>query len=179
MKKNWYVIYSKPQLEKKIVAACNKKKVENYFPLKRVNRDSSKKGRDIYEPLFISMIFINATDEEVNDVRKMDGVLSIMYWQDRPAVINPDEVAAIKEFTSLYENLRVEQSVVNLQQKVTNVSTAVKSAEGNVYSINCKIIKMNLPSLGFTLVAEVDSDPVFGRSEFNLKSDLAARKQQD
>jgi transcription antitermination factor NusG len=178
MKKNWYVIYSKPQFEKKIVAVCNKKKLENYFPLKKVNKDP-KKGKETYEPLFISFIFIHCTEPEINDVKKIDGVLSIMYFKDKPAVVNAKEILAIKDFTSIYENIQVEQVAVNLHESVTNISNSLKSADGNVFSINSKIMKMKLPSLGYNLIAEIDVDPVFGRAEFNFKNDFISRKLPD
>lgn len=109
----------------------------------------------------------------------MEGVISIMHWHDKAAIISETEIDAIKEFTSLYYNITVELSMVNLEEKVTNITNAVKTTDGNVYSINSKTIKVKLPSLGFTLVAETNVDPFIGRGDFNFKTDLLSRKQAD
>jgi transcription antitermination factor NusG len=172
MNKNWYIVYSKAQFEKRIVNMCNKKKIENYFPLTQVNSHDSKKGRELYEPLFLSLIFVKIGCEEMNEIKKIEGVLSIMYWKDKPAMVKEEEIAAIKEFTAKYQNIKVQHSRVNMQDVVRNVSTPIKSVDGKVYSISCKTIKMNLPSLGFVLVAEVNTNPVFGQQDFELKNNF-------
>lgn len=175
MNKNWYIIYSKAQFEKKIVNLCNKKKIENYFPLNQVNNNDAKKGRETYEPLFISLIFVKVSLQEMNEIKKMEGVLSIMYWKEEPAMVKEEEIAAIKEFTAKYQNIKVQHSKVNMQDVVRNVSAPIKSVDGKVYSISCKTIKMNLPSLGFILVAEVNTHPVFGHQEFDFKNNLLSQ----
>ncbi len=175
MNKNWYIIYSKPQFEKKIVAACNKKKIENYFPLKQVNKHSTKKERGIYEPLFLSLIFVKTTLEEMNEIRRIDGVVSMMFWQDRLATVKEEEIDAIKEFTRIYGNIQVEPSVVNTDDVVRNVTVPIKSVDGKVYSISCKTVKVNLPSLGFLLSAEVNNTYTFAPNELEVRSNVLSQ----
>lgn len=176
MNKNWYIIYSKPHFEKKIVAICNKKKIESYFPLGLVGKATSRKGKESFEPLFTSMVFIKSTPEGIKEVTKIEGVIGLMFWLDKFAIIREKEIEAIKEFTKMYEDITVEKSEVNLAEEISNVSLPVKSVDSKVYSMNSKEIKVNLPSLGYILSAEILTNHVFGVREFNFKSDILKRQ---
>jgi len=170
MNKNWYIIYTKPQLEKRIVASLNKKKIENYFPLGQVTR--LRNVRESNEPLFRSLIFIKVAEKEMTDIKRIEGVLSIMHYKDQPAIINDDEIIAIKDFTSKYNDIKVEPSVVNSTDVVRNLSTPIKSVDGKVHSISYKSIRLNLPSLGSILIAEINIIPTMASREFDFKSKL-------
>jgi len=170
MNKNWYIIYTKPQLEKRIVASLNKRKIENYFPLAQIN--GTRNGKDGSEPLFRTLIFIKVALKELTDIKRIEGVLSLMHYRDQPALINEDEIIAIKDFTSKYHNIKVEPSNVNTTDVVRNISTPTKSVDGKVHSISYKSIRLNLPSLGSILIAEVNIIPTMASREFDFKSKL-------
>ncbi len=72
MQKNWYIIYTKPKCEKKIVAILSKKKIENFFPVncKRVNY--LRKSKLLYEPLFNSYVFANISESEMAKLKLID-----------------------------------------------------------------------------------------------------------
>lgn len=170
MNKNWYIVYTKPQFEKRVVASLNKKKVGNYFPLTQVTNKGT--GRDSIEPLFLTMIFTKVTSKELADIKKIEGVLSIMHFKDKPATINEGEINAIKDFTMKYQDIKVMPSLVDLLDEVRNISTPIKSVDGKVHSISYKTIRLNLPSLGFLLTAEVNIIPSLATREIDFKSKL-------
>lgn len=170
MNKNWYIAYTKPHFEKRIVASLNKKKIENYFPIMVVTNKGT--GKDSHEPLFPTMIFVKLTVKEIAEIKRTDGVLSIMHYQDKLAIINEGEIHAIKYFTSKYTDIKKLPSKVDLHDEARNISTPVKSVDGKVHSISYKSIRLNLPSLGFLLTAEVNVIPALASKGINFKSKL-------
>lgn len=175
MQKNWYVFYTRPLLQKRVVSFCKKKKLEFYFPLYR-REDENRKGKENVEPLFISYIFIRSEPSMVQEILKNDAVLSVMHWQERPVTLKDEEIDAMRHFTNEYPNIKLENSPVNLESTVQSFSRAVKEVEGNVYSLSCKTIKVNLPSLGCTLVAEVNSQ-IPESEKFHFSSELLQQYQ--
>lgn len=158
MKKNWYIVYTKPQFEKRAAAFFAKRKMEYYLPLISTYPDSNgKKAKPQAQPLFQSFVFVFATAEAVCDIKKGDGVLSVLYWKDQPAVINADEIEAIKGFIQVYPNIRVENSLVNSGEPGRKVSNAYEAINGKIYSVSYQEVRLNLPSMGFTLVANPDT----------------------
>ncbi len=159
MSKNWYIIYTKSQFEKRVASFCSKKKVEYYLPLVTSYADHrSKKGRQTSRPLFENFVFIYASMKELNEARKADGVLSILHFKDQPAIINSDEIEAIKGFIEVYPNIIVENSLVNSGEPAKKLSNSFEAITGKIYSVSYKEVRLNLPSMGFTLVANPDAD---------------------
>ncbi|MFZ1529828.1 MAG: transcription termination/antitermination NusG family protein [Ferruginibacter sp.] len=166
MKKNWYIIYTKAQFEKRVASFCSKKKLEYYLPvINSYAAGRSKKGKQTSRPLFQSFVFIYTSAEELNEIRKADGVLSILHLKDKPAVINSDEIEAIKGFIEVYPNIKVENSLVNSGEPAKKLSNAFEPITGKIYSVSYKEVRLNLPSMGFTLVANPGAD------EFNTHAE--------
>lgn len=175
MQRNWYVVYTRPLLHKRVASLCKKKKVECYFPVFR-RENEFRKGKENLEPLFISYIFIKTEPDMLTEVLKHDAVLSIMHYHDRPIIIKDEEIDALRYFTSEYPNIKLENTDVNPHSNVQSFSRAVKEVEGNVYSLSCKTIKVNLPSLGYTLVAEVNAQ-IPESDKFHFSSELLKQYQ--
>jgi transcription antitermination factor NusG len=157
MQTNWYAVYTKPKCEKKVAAMLTKRKIENYVPLNFISKDASKKQKEQQIPLFESLIFVKIAVNNINEVKKLDNIISFLHLMEAPAIINENEIIAVKEFVHQYQNVEVQKSVVDVNDQVKNISEPVKSIDGKIYSINCKVIKVNLPSLGYIITAEADS----------------------
>ena len=163
MQKNWYAVYTKPQSEKKVAASFTKKKLEIFFPMVCVKTKTFRKHKFVFEPLFKSIVFVYASQEETMLLKHTNGVINLLYWLGKPAVIAEDEIAAIKEFTEDYRNIKVEPAFVNNNEVAHSVNGTTVSMEGQLYAVKNKTAKINLPSLGYTLVAEVEEESVFVR----------------
>ena len=157
MQKNWYIIYTKSKCEKKIATLLTRRKIENFLPLNLKKINSYRKRKDFQEPLFKSYLFAKIDEYEIDKIKAMDGVLNFLYWKDSPALIKEEEIKAIKEFTVDYQNISVEKTVVNVTDLAQVVDMARYSFSGNVLSIKNTLAKLNLPSLGFTLVAKIEA----------------------
>ncbi len=162
MQKNWYVVYTRPLCEKKVAALLAKKKIENFVPYVSVDMPRLKKNKTVSRPLFKSYVFVYTTEQEVALLQHSEGVISILYWLGKPAVIADTEVNAIKEFTSDYQNIDLEKLPVNSNILEKSFYRSAYTVEGNLVAVKNKTIKINLPSLGYAMIANLKEESVFG-----------------
>ena len=165
MQKNWYAVYTKPQCEKKVAALFSKKKIENFCPLSCVESQSFRKHKLTFEPLFKSYVFVYVTEAETESLKHTDGVVNLLYWLGKPAIIKDDEIAAIREFTNDHRNIKLEKTLVNINDVARNFNASSYAIEGKLVTVKNKTIKINLPSLGFTMIAKIEDDSIFGRND--------------
>jgi len=170
MQKNWYVIYTKPQFEKKVATLLTKKKVENFIPLVCAEAQKSWRHKALYRPLFKSYVFVHITEQETLSILHTDGVISLLYWLGKPAVINETEINAIKELTGDYQSVSLEKLSVNSNVAERNIYHSSYEMEGNVLAVKNKTIKINLPSLGYAMIASFKEDSVFGRERLQSQN---------
>jgi transcriptional antiterminator NusG len=162
MQKNWYVIYTKPQCEKKVGVLLSKRKIENFIPYVSVETLRLKRNKTVLKPLFKSYVFVYTTEQEAVSLMQTDGVINLLYWLGKPAVIAEAEVNAIKEFTADYQNIDLEKMPVNCNILEKNFYRSAFSIEGNLVAVKNKTIKINLPSLGYAMIANLKEESVFG-----------------
>jgi Transcription antiterminator len=153
--KQWYAVYTRPRWEKKVSDLLTKKKVENYCPLNRVLRQWADRKKIVFEPLFTSYVFVYATPAEHLAIKQTDGILNFVYWLGQPAVIRHEEIDAIRQFLTEYQDVQLEKTPVNVNDHVRISSGPLMWREGNVIEVKSKTLRVVLPSLGYAMVAEV------------------------
>ena len=170
MQKNWYVLYTRPQCEKKVATSLAKKKVENFIPMVTVETEKSWRNKVVSKPLFKGYVFIHATEQEAVLFAHADGVISLLHWLGKPAVINETEVNAVKEFTGDYQNIGLEKLAVNSNVIERSIYRSSYEMEGNVLAVKNKTIKINLPSLGYAMIAKLKEESIFGKERSLLQN---------
>ncbi len=154
-KKQWYAVYTRPRWEKKVAELLERKKVEVYCPLNKVNRQWADRRKVILEPLFTSYVFVYVSEQEHASIKQTDGVVNFVYWLNKPAVIRNEEIETIRKFLIEYDHVSLEKTQVNLNDRVRIINGPLMMWEGNVVEIRTNTIKITLPSLGQNLVAEI------------------------
>lgn len=170
MQKNWYVLYTRPQCEKKVAASLTKRRIENFIPLVCVETQKSWRNKTVYKPLFNAYVFICVTETEAISVANIDGVISLLHWLGKPAVINETEINAIKEFIGDYQNIDLEKLAVNSNVIQKSIYRSSYEIEGNVLAVKNKTIKINLPSLGYAMIAKLKEESIFGNERSLLQN---------
>ena len=177
MQQNWYVVYTKPQCERKVSLSLAKMRIQNFYPLNYKKSQSLFRSKILHEPIFKSYVFVKMTYSEVTRLsEKINDILSILYWKDSPATINEDEVIAIKEFTNNHHDIRLEKLQVNLKVYESFMDSVSYTVDKKFYKIKNKAITLNLPSLGVTMVSgmEVENrmkkEIVFNNKELLVQS---------
>jgi transcription antitermination factor NusG len=153
---NWYAVYTKPRWEKKVAELLTRKKIENYCPLNRVRKQWADRKKMVYEPLFTSYVFVRVTEQEQIQLRKTDGIINLVYWLGKPAIIKNEEIDIIKKFLSEHKHVSLEKTSVKVDDLVQVISGALMNYEGKVASVMTKTVKVVLPSLGYMMLAEVE-----------------------
>ncbi len=156
----WFAVYTQPRWEKKVAEHLTKRKINNYCPLNKVQRQWSDRKKLVLEPLFNSYVFVYLNEKELMNVLPTPGVINFVYWLGRPAIIRDEEIDTIRLFLSEYQNVTLEKKSVNLNDEVRVISGPLMFRKGNVLEVRNNTVKVALPSLGHTLVAEVRKDNV-------------------
>lgn len=163
MEKKWYAVYTKPQSEKKVAVSLGKKQIESFVPMVEVKSETLMGHKLVSEPLFKSIVFVYAQQEEIASLKQTSGVINLLFWLGKPAVIAREEIAVIREFTAKgYKNIKLEPAGVSYEQSERGAKNgSTFSIEGKLYTMKNKMVKINLPSLGFALIAEIDEESIF------------------
>ncbi len=156
MSRKWLAIYSRPRWEKKVNQLLLEKGFESYCPLNKVRRKWSDRVKVVEEPLFKSYVFVKVSEEDRTAVRMTPGVINFVYWEGKPAVIKEKEINAIKRFLNEYENVEVQPMNLQVHQRVKITTGPLMDEEGEVLSLQRKVVKVAIDSLGYILVAYID-----------------------
>jgi transcription antitermination factor NusG len=157
MQKNWYIIYAKPKTEKKVAAALSKRKIENFIPLNCKTITVFRKKKIQQEPLFQSYLFVYIQESEISKIKTIDGVINLVYWKNQPATVSKNEIHMIKEFVANYTDIKTEKISVSTNEAAMAIDHSRSSRFGNILVIKNTIAKIKLPSIGFSIVAQITS----------------------
>lgn len=171
----WFILFTKPGCERKVVKMLSKKKIENYYPINRIVQKRGDKKKTTVEPLFPSFVFAKVKEPQHEEIKKAEGIINFLYWKDKPAEIGDIEIEMVRFFLTAHSNVKVEKSPVNAREVVRFISEPSIEREGNLMSIKINTEKVILPSLGYLLVAEVEKGTVheFDESETFYHNDPA------
>jgi len=153
--KHWLALYTRPRWEKKVVKLLNNKNVENYCPLNKVERKWADRKKIVLEPLMASYVFVHAQESEYVMIKETDGVLNLVHWLGKPAIIKDSEIESLRMFLNDYSNVSLEKINVNINDDVKIIYGPLVSREGKVVEVQYNYVKIMLPSLGYSLHAQV------------------------
>jgi transcription antitermination factor NusG len=155
--KKWYAVYTRPRWEKKVAEILTRRKIENYCPINKVVKQWSDRKKVIYEPLFTSYVFVRVPEFDITSLKQTQGVINLVYWLGKPAVIRDFEIEEIKKFLCEYINIKLEKAPININDKIRILGGPLMELEGEVLSVGNNTVKVALPSLGYMMFAEVET----------------------
>lgn len=161
--KKWHALYTRPGREKKVSETLTRKKIENYCPLNKVSRPWIDLKKPVLEPLFSSYVFVKVSDNKIADLKQIDGVVNIVYWLGKPAVISNHEIEAVKFLLGHYSTVKLERIDINVNYSVDTLEELLIRAENNSPEVKNRTVKAILPSIGYLMVAGADAnmEPIF------------------
>jgi transcription antitermination factor NusG len=141
---NWYAFYTYPRAEKKVKDRLDAMGKETYLPLHRVPRAWSDRVKIIDKPLFSSYVFIRCREPELHLLlREVYGVIRIVYYCGRPAVIRPQEIDAIRQFLE-----QAAECPLCEGEDVEILAGAFKRVSGKIRKIKKKYLVLYIEALG-------------------------------
>lgn len=151
----WYVVYTRQGMETKVAKELTKRNIESFCPVNRTTGKWWSLGKKHEQPLFTSCVFVKISEKDVPALKKINGVVNVLYWLGKPAVIKEDEISMIKDFLYNHTNVSVEKTNVrSLNVVFSNSTGAYKYGTEN----SAENYKLDLPTIGFRVVASQRSD---------------------
>ena len=160
--KNWYVIQTRPLFEKKVTRLIESKNVEVFLPLLETIKLWSDRKKKIFKPLFSGYVFVNTTPaERVEAIKEVSGALRYVTYQNRPAIISPNEIESIKISLNLAERIHTENKIFGQGDLVTVREGVLRGLTGYVSEVRGRyklLVVINELAMGFSI--ELMSDEV-------------------
>lgn len=158
--RKWFAVYTKPRREKKVAELLTRKEIENYCPLNKVMKQWADRKKIVYEPLFNSYVFIRIAESDHYKFRNTDGIINLVHWLGKPAVIRDIEIDMIQRFLGEHDNVTLEKTPVNVNDLVRVISGPLLEQQGQVVAVKGKKVRLILPSLGYMMSAEIETEKI-------------------
>ena len=92
----WFVLFTKPRHELKVLERLISFGVDAYTPTKIVTRQWSDRKKKITIPLLPSMVLVNLENKDPNIVFNIPGVVRYLFEYGKRAVVSNTEVVAMQ-----------------------------------------------------------------------------------
>lgn len=139
----WYVVYTRQGMEMKVVKELSKRNIEAYCPVNKIQHKWWSFKRSAGQPLFTSYVFAKVSEKDVPALKKINGIVNVLYWLGKPAVVKEHDIHMIKDFLTNHTNVSVEKTSVK----------SLKYVYGNSSEKSAETYKLELPTLGYRVVA--------------------------
>ena len=145
--KNWFVIYTKPKSELKVLERLTHLGMEAYTPTKIEVRKWSDRKKKVTVCLLPSMVLVCLEEKEVSKVFEVPGVRRYLFVHGERARVTNDEVLAMKHY--------IENTCQLLDKKEHLVGSKIKipslNQEAEIISVKGKRCIAQLELLGATV----------------------------
>jgi len=152
IKNNWYVLYTSPRFEKRVKERVEQNGIECYLPLHRCPRVWSDRVKLVDIPLFHSYIFVSCKAHEVMPLIRINGVVRVVYYNGKPAVIRQFEIDTIKQFLE-----KAKEKVLVAGEDVEILTGSMKKRNGKIVKIKKKYIVLHIEQLAATVCVNIES----------------------
>lgn len=154
MQKNWHVLYVASRTEKKVAERLTSKGVEVYCPVRKEKRMWSDRVKVVETPLFTSYLFVYIEEAEKEVALQTPGVVRMLFWLNKPALVRQEEIDAIRYFLNEFEHESITISTFTPEDRIRFKSGPLMDMDAIVKDSDHKKMKVNLCSLD--CVVEVD-----------------------
>jgi transcription antitermination factor NusG len=94
---SWHALFTRYQHEKPVAMALSSKNYEVYLPLCNSTRQWQDRSKQIWSPLFPGYVFVRGGMDRPLQIVSTPGVIHIVRFGGRPAVIPEGQVDAVKK----------------------------------------------------------------------------------
>jgi transcription antitermination factor NusG len=95
--RNWYALLTRHQHEKTVATALSNKNHAVYLPLYRSVRRWQDRAKQVLLPLFPCYVFIREGMDRQLEILKTPGIIHIVSWGGRPAIVPQTQLLAVKQ----------------------------------------------------------------------------------
>lgn len=156
--KIWYVLYTAPRAEKQVEERIRLAGVTCWLPLHRAPRVWSDRVKLVDLPLFPSYVFVQCETYKLYDLLRLTGVVRIVYYDGKPAVVQEREMDAIRQFLVEAMNHPLLEG-----DEAEILCGALKHVSGKVRHIRKKYVVLYIEQLGATVSVKLDEVAALNR----------------
>ncbi len=154
----WYIVYTRPRMEKKVISRFTQKNIEHYCPMKFVKTSFSSRQKTVLMPLFASCVFVNITPDKHSRLKKMWEVVNLVHWMDKPVVIENSEMDMLKRFLNLYTDITIEKIPVSKNNIMSLKYSSVPAEQSTAQKLMNGFVKLQWPSLGYEIKGRMNHE---------------------
>lgn len=152
----WYVIYTQPRNEKKVVERLEKLGIDVFCPMISQVKQWSDRKKLVTVPLINSYVFVNINEVEREKVLKVFGVIRFVFWLGKPATARQVEINSLKKLLiDKISHFEVEEYKEG--DTITISSGLFQGKEGKIYKIGNNSFQLILKELGVLITLKKDS----------------------
>jgi transcription antitermination factor NusG len=124
--------------------------VEHYLPLHKTPRVWSDRVKIVDKPLFTSYIFVRCREHLLHALLQIPGVVRIVYYCGRPAIIRQKDIDAIRIFLR-----QAAERTLCVGEEAEILSGSLKRISGRVQKIKKKYLVLYIEQLGATVSVNI------------------------
>ena len=144
---SWFVLYTKPRHELKVLEHLTNLGIETYTPTKIEVRKWSDRKKKVTICLLPSMVLVCLEENEVDKVFEVPGVRRYLFVHGERARVTNDEVLAMKHYIeNTYQLLDKKEHLVGSKIKIPSLNQ-----EAEIISVKGKRCIAQLELLGATV----------------------------
>ncbi|WP_223439259.1 UpxY family transcription antiterminator [Polaribacter litorisediminis] len=106
MKVFWYALRTNSRSEKQVHERLQKQGYESFLPLMTTIKQWSDRKKKVVVPLISSYVFLQGTPKDLLNVVKIQGVVGVLRYLGKPAIVQEDEINNLKILTKNSEGAK-------------------------------------------------------------------------
>jgi transcription antitermination factor NusG len=152
----WFVLYTQPRSEKKVVDRLEKIGLTVYCPMTIQVRQWSDRKKKVEVPLLNSYVFVHLAEADRNLVFEVPGVVRYLFWLGQPAVVRDHEIKTLQNWLST-DLGDLEVTSLKPGDSLTLKEGAFKNQEAIIKTISKNKMQLVLTSLGLLVTLTTKS----------------------
>ena len=152
----WHALYVHSRAEKKVAERLAGKGFEVFCPLETVWKQWSDRKKKVEQPFFRSYVFARFDAEQRTAVLQTLGVVNVVYWLKKPAIIPDREMQSVMDFFKQHAHQAIKTEAIQVGQRRSIIEGLLKDRVGIVIQNNHRKVVLEIKELGllFTVNAE-------------------------
>ena len=149
--KKWFVIYTKPKHELKVVNELSKIGISSYCPTVKMIKQYSDRKKKIEKPLIPSYVMVYIEENRRSTVFSIPSIVRYLFWLGKPAIIHEREIDIMKQhLKGIYTDISISNFIKGQVYKITEGPLAGKT--GKIIERKKNKVKLEITSLGMMVV---------------------------
>ncbi len=102
----WFALVTRSRAEKKVAERISQQ-WHTFLPLQTQWRQWSDRKKKVQVPLIPSFIFVNTTERELTNIVKDDGIVRVLRYLGKPAIVRDDEIEVLRLLIQNKEEVQI------------------------------------------------------------------------